>query len=164
MLIADERVRQAIYGSQDFVRGRRSMFVVTSDEEVRSVFVVTSASDADFTVTCSCVDFQRNAEKDMTVDDLEKRKQASKKLRVEDEWSQYGARMFKVVTPDKNGGHENLVTLVKGGGEIWWLCKHILAVLLSGSVTPEVVMCDVVLESDHGVRANGGVVVGWGGC
>jgi uncharacterized cupredoxin-like copper-binding protein len=165
LAVGDPKVEQSIYGCHEIVKGRRSVFLVTDDEQERteSVFVVTNVSDADFTMTCTCFDFQRNAEKMMSLEELEKRKQASAKLAVEKDLVQYGVRMFKVRTPDKNGGHENDVTLAKGGGGELWLCKHVLAVLFSGRLFSGSLLSDVALDVGlDGVKVNGGVLVGWG--
>jgi len=153
MQIADVRVRQVVYGRQDVVlcpRRKYRLVVTDLDETVPEHWMM----------TCTCEDFQRHAEQEMALEDLEKRKRNSRNLAVVDEQSKYGARLFKVVTKDgKNGDRFNDVTLVKGGGDKW-VCKHMIAVLYFGAVTPEPELMDIVLQGE-GVPVNGVVVVGW---
>lgn len=153
--IADERVRQIVYGAEKFIRRPKVVWVITDAPEMDR-----------WTMTCTCEDFKRHTDVTMTSEELQKRKVSAAKLIVGSERQVYGARCWRVETRDKKGERFNEVSLVKGGREEW-LCKHGLAVLLGGALTPGVMVPDVVVAEgleDNGtdcVRVNSAVVIGW---
>lgn len=142
MQIADPHVRKLIYGSTGFVLGAKK----------QPVFIVVDVPDpARWAMTCSCEDFARHAEKKMEQDELDKRIQGARGVNVVRQWEQYGARFFRTETVGKKSRFHD-VTLVRGGDSPW-LCKHMIAVLMTGCIV-DMRKTEIVLEAD-GVAVNG---------
>ena len=122
------------------------------------VFEVIDLPDENrWAMTCTCEDFSRHAEGHLTEEDLEKRKVGAKNVTIVRRWQQYGAMFFRTETADKRPRFHD-VTLVKGG-DAPWLCKHMIAVVLTGILNVHVRHPEIVLESEEGDAVNGVRVV-----